>query len=224
MINTAGQSGTADISKKAVLQDFIYTSIKERIINGEIPPGGIIIENSFTEEFGTSRTPIREALLRLQRDRLVSIYPRQGTFATQISIKDVYEIFDIRLLIEPAVARQICPTVDLEKMESFREQFGDKNLALISYKKWFYLDRSFHDFLIESSGNETLIRTYQDIMDQHLRVRILAGKSPSRANKTNDEHIRIIDAFARRDAEAVEQYMREHIIASREAAVTLDRF
>ena len=217
MINTAGQSGTADISKKAVLQDFIYTSIKERIINGEIPPGGIIIENSFTEEFGTSRTPIREALLRLQRDR-------QGTVATQISIKDVYEIFDIRLLIEPAVARQICPTVDLEKMESFREQFGDKNLAQISYKKWFYLDRSFHDFLIESSGNETLIRTYQDIMDQHLRVRILAGKSPSRANKTNDEHIRIIDAFARRDAEAVEQYMREHIIASREAAVTLDRF
>ncbi|WP_319562853.1 GntR family transcriptional regulator [Marispirochaeta sp.] len=223
MIDTARHSGTADISKKAVLQDFIYSSIKERIINGDIPPGGIIIENNFAEEFGTSRTPIREALLRLQRDRLVVIYPRQGTFATQISIKDVYEIFDIRLLIEPAVARKICAAVDLEKIESFREPFMDRSLAQSSYKKWFYLDRSFHDFLIEASGNETLIRTYQDIMDQHLRVRILAGKSPRRADKTNDEHIRIIDAFIRRDEDAVEQFMREHIIASREAAVTLDR-
>lgn len=222
-----GKSSAAkqiDVSKKVVLQDFIYLSIKERIINCEIAPGEILNENAFAEEFGTSRTPIREALLRLQRDRLVVIYPRQGTIASQISLKDVYEIFDIRLLIEPTVARQVSKVIDLEKIEEFREQFTNRALAEISYKKWFYLDRRFHDFLVESTGNETLMRTYQDIMDQHLRVRILAGKLPARASDTNDEHIRILTAFAERDGEAAERCMREHIIASREAAVKLDRY
>ena len=221
--NTDVTSNTEGI-RKGGLQDSIYATIKERIIDGEIPPGGLIVESSLSEEFGTSRTPIREALLRLQRDRLVTIFPRQGTFASQISLKSVYEIFEIRLMIEPAVARQICPTVDLEKIEEFRIKFSDQSLAESSYKTWFYMDRRFHDFLIESSENETLIRTYQDIMDLHLRVRILAGKSPSRASHTNSEHLRILDAFARRDADTAESFMRSHIIASREAAVKLDRF
>ena len=224
MVEKTLMPGTNDTAKKVVGQDYIYTTIKERIINCEIAPGEIIIENSFASEFGTSRTPVREALLRLQRDRLVVIYPRQGTFASQISLKDVYEIYDIRLLIEPAVAAQVAPTIDIEKIEEFRRQFTDRALAESSYKHWFYLDRRFHDFLIESTGNETLKRSYQDIMDQHLRVRILAGKLPARADHTNDEHIKILDAFVSRNAHAAEEQMREHILASREAAIKLDRY
>ncbi len=224
MTGNIGSSSTSDSQRKGGLQDSIYVTIKERIIDGEIPAGGLIVESSLSEEFGTSRTPIREALLRLQRDRLVTIFPRQGTFASQISLKSVYEIFEIRLMIEPAVARQICPSIDIDRIDEFRKQFSDNSLAESSYKTWFHMDREFHDFLIESTENETLIRTYQDIMDQHLRVRILAGKTPSRASHTNNEHLKILDAFANRDPDTAENYMRSHIIASREAAVKLDRF
>ncbi len=224
MSDNTGTSNAADPQRKGVLQDSIYATIKERIIDGDIPPGGLIVESSLSDEFGTSRTPIREALLRLQRDRLVTIYPRQGTFASQISLKSVYEIFEIRLMIEPAVARQICPTIDIERIEEFRRHFSDNSLAESSYKTWFHMDRDFHDFLIQSTENETLIRTYQDIMDLHLRVRILAGKTPSRATHTNNEHLKILDAFTNRDPDTAENYMRSHIIASREAAVKLDRF
>lgn len=211
------------LPKKAVPQDFIYASIKERIINCEIPPGGLIVENEFAEEFGTSRTPIREALLRLQRDRLVQIFPRRGTFTTQISLKEVDEIFDIRLMIEPQIIQQVISTIDLSKVQEFKDQFSDPELASVSYKKWFFLDRRFHEFLVESTENDTLIRTYLEIMDKLLRVRIMIGKLPTRAETTNDEHIRILDAILARDDKKAAEYMREHIIASREAAFKLDR-
>lgn len=210
-------------TRKTISQEEIYASIKERIINCEIPPGGLIVENSLAAEFGTSRTPIREALLRLQRDGLVQIFPRRGTFTTQISLKEVEEIFDIRLMIEPQIIERVAATIDLEKVDEFRRQFSDPKLASVSYRKWFYLDRRFHEFLVEATGNATLISSYLAIMDKHLRVRIMIGKLPSRAEMTNDEHLRILDALTARDGKAAAEWMREHIVASREAAFKLDQ-
>lgn len=207
------------------LQERVYGQLKDRIINCDMLPGDVISEDQYAGEFGTSRTPIREALLRLQRENLVVIFPRQGTFVSQISLQDIYEIYQIRLIMEPRVARiAVRGGIDEEKLGRFRDLFAHVDLASCGFKEWFQHDRDFHGFIIHSSHNKHLIGMYESIMDQSQRMRILAGRLPSRIDSTNNEHIGVVDALFTKDEELIEKTMTSHIIASRDAALRIEGF
>ena len=206
------------------LQELVYLRLKERIVNCDLLPGSVLSEDRLTSEFGTSRTPVREALLRLQRELLVDIFPRQGTFVSQISLKDIYEVFDIRLIIEPRVARAVAKHLDAAVLENFRRTFASLDLSESSFKEWFRHDRDLHSYLIEKSDNRRLVQMYSSIMDQNLRMRILAGKVPRRIADANQEHEKIVDALLSQDEERIENVMSDHILASRDAALKIEGF
>jgi DNA-binding GntR family transcriptional regulator len=184
----------------------------------------VICEDVLVERFGTSRTPIREALLRLQRERLVDIFPRQGTFVSRICLKDIYEIYQLRLIIEPQVVKISCKNLDPAVLGRFRDFFDGLDAQKCSYTDWFRQDRELHGYIVEGSGNSHLCQMYGSIMDQNLRMRILAGKIPSRMRETNHEHLAIIDALLARDEEKAEEVMVSHILSSRNAALQLENF
>ena len=206
------------------LQDLVYGRIKERIVDCRMLPGSVIAEDALAEEFGTSRTPVREALLRLQRENLVTIFPRQGTFVSQISLKDIYEVFQVRWIIEPRMARISCHRMDPAVLEEFRGAFRRMDREMPEFDEWFRRDREFHDYIIGSGDNGHLTRLYGSIMDQNQRMRILAGKLPRRAADTNREHAQLVEALLSRSEERIEKAMAEHIIASRDAALRIDGF
>jgi DNA-binding GntR family transcriptional regulator len=206
------------------LQEKVYTRLKENIVNCEMLPGAVICEDVLAEKFGTSRTPIREALLRLQREGLVTIFPRQGTFVSQISRKDIYEIYQIRLIIEPKVARISCPNLNPETLTRFRDLFIRLETTECSYADWFRYDRDLHWYIVDSSGNRHLRQMYGTIIDQNLRMRILAGRLPMRMRETNQEHVAILDALLTQDADRVEEVVASHIIASRNTALRIEGF
>jgi DNA-binding GntR family transcriptional regulator len=206
------------------LQEKVYNLIKEKIVNCEMLPGAVICEDVLVERFGTSRTPIREALLRLQRERLVDIFPRQGTFVSQICLKDIYEIYQLRLIIEPQVVKISCKNLDPAVLRRFRDFFDGLDAQKCSYAEWFRQDRELHSYIVDSSGNSHLRQMYGSIMDQNLRMRILAGKIPSRMRETNHEHLAILDALLARDEQKAEEVMVSHILSSRNAALQLENF
>ncbi len=210
--------------KKEALQEQVYRRIKERIISCEMLPGSVVSEDSLASEFGTSRTPIREALLRLQREHLIDIYPRQGTFVSPISVQDIYEIYQIRLLLEPKIARISSRRMDRGVLEQFLKLFTTMDMGTISFKDWFQYDRDLHDYIVECTQNKHLIEMYRVVMDQNQRMRILAGRLPKRIESTNQEHIAIIQAFLSQDEERIEQVMSAHILASRDAVLKLEGF
>ncbi|MDR1316489.1 MAG: GntR family transcriptional regulator [Spirochaetales bacterium] len=204
------------------MQEKVYTIIKEDIVNCEMAPGSVICEDVLVEKFGTSRTPIREALLRLQRERLVDIFPRQGTFVSRICLKDIYEIYQLRLIIEPQVARVSCCNLDGGVLEGFRDFFARCAASGSSYAQWFRQDRELHSYIIAGSGNTHLQQIYATIMNQNLRIRILAGKFPDRMHATNHEHIALLDALLAKDADKAEKLMASHICSSRDGALRLE--
>lgn len=206
------------------LQEVVYVGLKERIVNCEMLPGSVISEDRLASEFGISRTPVREALLRLQRENLVDIFPRQGTFVSQISLKDIYEVFQIRLIIEPRVARAVGKNLDAGILENFRRTFASIDFRGSSFKEWFRHDRDFHSYIIEKSDNRRLVQMYSSIMDQNLRMRILAGTVPHRIPDTNQEHENIVDALLSQDEDRIEKVMSDHILASRDAALKIEGF
>ncbi|MCX7786086.1 MAG: GntR family transcriptional regulator [Spirochaetes bacterium] len=210
--------------KKEALQEQVYRRIKERIITCEMLPGSVVSEDMLASEFGTSRTPIREALLRLQREHLIDIYPRQGTFVSSISLQDIYEVYQIRLLLEPRIARISSRRMDRDVLNRFLHLFTTMDIGSISFKDWFQYDRDLHDYIVECTQNKHLIEMYRVVMDQNQRMRILAGRLPKRIESTNEEHIAIIHALLSQDEERIEQVMSAHILASRDAVLKLEGF
>jgi DNA-binding GntR family transcriptional regulator len=206
------------------LQEKVYTLIKEEIVNCGMSPGSVICEDVLVEKFGTSRTPIREALLRLQRERLVDIFPRQGTFVSQISLKDIYEIYQLRLIIEHKTVKISCRNLNPVILEKFRNFFIRLETEDCPYTEWFRQDRNLHSYIVDCSGNSHLRQMYATIMDQNLRMRILAGKFPDRMRETNHEHIAILDALLSKNADRAEEVMAAHIVSSRNGALRLEEF
>ena len=204
-------------------QHRIYDIIKHRIVNCEILPGHALYEDHFAEEFGTSRTPVREALLKLRNDGLVSILPRKGTFISQITVQSVYEIYQLRRLLEPGVGTEVKDHVDSDRLAEFRGIFERIPFEQELLQDWFRFDREFHTYLVECTGNGMLLMLYEYIMNHQQRVSILAAKQPLRLQETAKEHAAIIDALLDKDDARITTAILAHIRASWDASLRVER-
>ena len=205
--------------RRSIDTNQIYPTLKQRIINCELPPGEPIHEDEFAREFGTSRTPVRESLMQLRNDELVSIVPRKGTFVSQITVQNVYEVYQIRQLLEPDVGATVRGTLDAAKLEEFRDVFRRVCTEEELFQRWFEFDREFHTYIVSGAGNAMLLRLYESIMNHQQRISILSVKQPRRLEHTWREHSRIINALLGDNDQAVRDAITDHITASWEAAL-----
>lgn len=216
------------ILKKA-LKENAYQLIKNRIIYCKMMPGDDISEEYIAQELGISRTPVREALLQLEKENFVDIYPRKGTFVSQISLQDIYEIFEIRQIIECYAAKVVCKQISPKKLNYYRKkfikEFGNFNDDLDDYSKWMEIDREFHTYIVNATQNSNLIQIFVNIFDRHQRARyLLASKIPNRVQSSVDEHIQLIDAIIECDEDKINEAVTLHITNSREGFIRLQSF
>lgn len=199
-----------------------YDYIKALIISGEYPPNHIISEEIIQKELNMSRTPVREALIKLQSENFINILPRRGVFVAPITIKKAREIFEIRNMIEPQIVAQITPTIDKEELKKIRMKLTtDLSHFTKAEKKEFFIkvDSTLHMFLYEQNGNETLIKTMEAIIDQNQRFRFSTFFANSRDENTLKEHLEIIDAMMNDDAEGARDAMIRHLKASLDVTI-----
>ena len=204
-------------------QQRIYGALKARIVNCEMPPGETVYEDRIAQEFGTSRTPVREALLKLRNDNLVSIIPRKGTFVSHITVQDVYEIYQIRRLLEPGIAVLVRDDVDPERLHAFSLAFETLKTDTELLPEWFEVDREFHTYLAECTRNRSLITIYDGIMNHQQRISILASRLPGRLENTVTEHQNIIAALVKKYVAAIEDSINTHITAAWEASLRIEQ-
>jgi DNA-binding GntR family transcriptional regulator len=199
-----------DVSKK--LQ--VYEILKNRIVQGELKPQEYLNEQQLCEDLGISKTPVREALQHLERNRLVVIVPNKGCFVSNISLDLVREVFEIREIYECAAARFAANlanktqfTAILENHESFRvtDEEGVRRSLLSGYQ--------IHEIIVNSAGNSFLTEYYGNVLDHILRIRIyfLSSFDSKRLSETCEEHKRILQAIIDGDPDRSEKAMREHL-------------
>jgi DNA-binding GntR family transcriptional regulator len=192
--------------------DRAYLRIKEKIITVQMLPGSVIQEARLIQELGLGRTPIREALKRLQTENLVVVAPRRGMFVSDVAITDLQQIFEVRVELEGLCARlaaqRITPAQlsDLRSLvvECRRSNQGDKELVLS-------LDRRFHQLMAESAGNKFLRSEVEKFYNLSLRVWYLAINSIQSQDVDVAAHFAIADAIETRDCDRSERRTREHI-------------
>ena len=195
------------------LNEWVYDQLKSMICSTSIKPGEQINIEHIAEEMGVSRTPVREALLRLQQDGLVRSVSRVGYFCTSITKRDIREMFELREMLEAFAARKATTNLSDEDLTHLRQSFEPLSLEIADGQYQNFLDSEiqFHTLLVNRASNRKILEVMNALYDHMLRVRILSLFSHEHVVQSFDEHMVILDALERRDAVAAEAAMAHHM-------------
>jgi len=205
--------------KKESLKQKAYDDIKSKIINCEYMPNSFLNETTLMEGINTSRTPIREALSKLEQENLVTIIPKKGIMVNDLSLNDISMIFQVRELIEPFIIRTNGSNIDKKALKLMRSMVME-DITKQNAKKIYQIDDRLHRFFISSSGNKYFLQTMDHIYNQNHRLRILSGqKIDSRLKETQEEHLNIIDLLIAGKNDDAADALKKHIDNSKNAAI-----
>lgn len=203
----------------------VYQRLKKAITTRLIEPGERIDINKLAEQWGVSRTPIKDAISRLTAEGLVVVKPKIGTYATRFTAKDMMELFSIRLLLEAGICSDVVQNVtktQLEELDEARlacEAVLDKANDGFDFFLFNELDERFHELLIAASGNRKLLETYQSL-NFHTQVsRYYYNKYEQKIEQTKEEHAAMVDAIRKGDAAQLEDVIRRHIQSGKDLLV-----
>lgn len=201
---------------KEPLKHQAYQIIKDNIVNCIYAPGAIINEELIREEIGASRTPIRDALSRLEQEGLVKILPKKGIIISSMTVKELNMLYEARLLIEPYVVKHYGSRIPQETyLEYYNlcrnytpEAAGGLSLADV--------DDNFHQMFINAADNSYFRNLYSTIESQIRRTRMICRKTSSnRSSVTMTEHLAIVEAALKNDWDSASAAMTSHLIASK---------
>jgi len=198
---------------KETLPNRAYNEIKRRILNNEIPSNSIMLEQELAELLDMSRTPIREALIRLSNEGMVEVRPRHGMRVLPLSAQDMSEIYDILTALESKAAEIVATNgLNREQLTELHSSIDemDSSLERNDLTAWGNADERFHRLLVEYSENQRLINIVNTFWDQSHRVRMLTLHIRPKPSKSNRDHRKVIDAIEVGDPETARNEHREH--------------
>ena len=197
------------------LKQVAYETLKQKIITCQITPGSILTEDMLCEELNASRTPVRDAVGRLEQEHLVSIMPKKGIKVNRVSLNSIRELFEIRRMLEPAVVLWYGNRIQDEVYARYIQQFQRTDMAL---QELFDLDQAFHQMFISASGNRYFSSIYEMIADQVFRYRVLTSET-FRLDATQQEHYEIAANCIRGEWDLASAAMLRHIENSKLAII-----
>jgi DNA-binding GntR family transcriptional regulator len=198
-----------------------YSVIKAKILSCEYPPDTFLNEAVLMAEIGASRTPIREAMTKLEHENLVRIVPKKGVLVTGISLGEIKEVYQVRELLEPHIIRVWGKNVDHQVLVAYRESLESYDPDLPEETK-FQLDNQLHRLIFDNCENKYFVQLLDTVYDQTNRIRIISGKQiRRRLEDTRVEHLAIVDRFLANDIEGAATAMSVHLENSKKAAFEL---
>lgn len=210
------------VERQLTLRERIVAFVKDSIINGRLKPGERVPEHDIAENFGISRTPIREAFRQLESEGFITVIPRKGAVVSPITAKDVSEFYAIKSLLEGYAAGLACTKFtkkELKKLTQINQQM-QRCAAKNDVQGFYRLDNQFHEVFLSSCGNDKLCVLAHQIAQQFERFRIMALSMPGRMKTSIKQHEDIIKAFTERKADVVEKLVRANAEFSAEILVT----
>jgi DNA-binding GntR family transcriptional regulator len=195
------------------LKDEAYRVIKEAITSLKFQPGDPIMEGKLAKNLGISKTPVRNALVRLEQEGLVQTIPFRGTFVSLLTVRDVREIYEVRGALEELAIRKLAERVSSVDLQRLRAAIDASAVQLHGGHLEQSLEsiREFHEGLVQLSDNHWLIDMYASLADHLTRIRNICGHIPGRVEKDAPQHMAIVDAIERPDLEAAVGALRTHL-------------
>jgi len=203
------------------LRDVTFETLRKAIISGDIKPGERLMEVSLAEQMGVSRTPVREAIRRLEAEGLVTMVPRKGTHVSELSSKDIIDVLEVRgaldKLATSLAAKRVQPQ-QIRALESIHRQFiscVEKGNMEGAIRK----DIEFHDAIYAASGNSRLIGVLSSLKEHVYRFRVIYLRDLNIAEHVEQEHQQILDALKEHNEELAAKLSEQHIRNQMDAIV-----
>ncbi|MBT3178455.1 MAG: GntR family transcriptional regulator [Desulfobacula sp.] len=207
--------------RKSLGQD-VFDYLKKSIIDQSIEPGARLVESKISDMLGISRTPLREALHKLEREDWIEKIPSGGFQVVTLTKDDIEQTFGIRSVLEAYAARLAAEnheTLDLIPLEKKIMEFKIC-LEKKDHDKLQKINTQFHDLLYALSKSPKLIKMINQLRAQISRFRQMILKQSEYAHKSNEDHIKMLEAIKNRDGDAVEKLVKAHIIKGKIAVLT----
>jgi DNA-binding GntR family transcriptional regulator len=215
------EPASADTGGRDSAQTRVVEALRRSIASGSLAPRSQVSESALAAKFGTSRTPIREALKQLQTEGLVKIIPRVGTFVTEPSWQEIVELSQVKEMLEALAARLVAQRGDsaIVSVLETNVEASQTTVERGDLEGYVTLVRQFHDALVRGANNQKLLAHYRILMNQFAYNRLVFSslQQPGRLLASLDEHAIIVRAIVAGDADAAELSMRMHANQSRRA-------
>jgi DNA-binding GntR family transcriptional regulator len=205
------------------LADAVYAALRQAILDREFDPGEPLTEHQLCRRFGVSRTPVREALAKLERDRLVRVVPKKGAFVRTLSHDEIRDLYELREALEALVVRLAAPRMDRDELAHFEARFRELRArgAKGRYPDLRTLGEELHRHLVKKAENAKLAQVLEEIRDQLGSVWTMSMLAPRRVSGLIGEHLAIIDALKRGRPALAERLMARHVRRVRDAIFRL---
>lgn len=194
------------------LRDVVFQTLRQAILKGELQPGERLMEIKLAETLGVSRTPIREAIRKLELEGLVVMIPRKGAAVANITEKDTKDVLEVRRTLEMFAVEVTCDRITPEQLAQLKaaakEFEASKGADLIRIAE---TDMKFHEIIYEATQNERLVQMLNNLRENMYRYRIEYLKDPNYYDSLVGEHREILNAIETGDKERARICMRDHI-------------
>ena len=195
------------------LRDVVFKTLRQAILKGELEPGERLMEIQLAERLGVSRTPIREAIRKLELEGLVLMIPRKGAEVAKISESNLRDVLEVRRSLEELAIDLACQRITAEELESlnkaevdFKAAIGNGDAMQIAQT-----DEQFHEIIYNSTKNQKLVQILNNLREQMYRYRTEYLKDTQRHSQLIQEHHEIVKALELRDEEQVVKIIRQHL-------------
>ncbi|WP_025745841.1 GntR family transcriptional regulator [Kallotenue papyrolyticum] len=208
---------------EASLTERAYQAISRAIANLEFKPGEVLRQDRLARWLSISRTPVREALRRLEQEGIIQTVAGRGLIVAELTVKDVEDMLDLLRLTDAHAAFLAAQRRSDQQAARLLEVTRELLAAAEAHdiERWTQADRPYHDIVLSAAGNQLLRQTIQDVRRRLHRITINSGTRPERLIACTHEHVAVAEAIAARDAEAARRLMAEHIDAMSRSAMAL---
>lgn len=200
------------------LRDRAYEQIKHRIITCDLKPGEVLSEAALSASLDIGRTPVHQAIDRLVTDGLIDVMPRKGIMVKPVSLDEIFDIIDVRLINESHCARRAAASAEPEDVARMTANLDAMWKAAQSraIESMMELDREFHALLSGLTRNKVLTEILRNLQDRSTRLWFISLRAGEQHVRVCEQHAAIIDGVRRHDPDAAEQAIRAHIEAFRD--------
>lgn len=203
------------------LRDVVFNTLRQAILTGELKPGERLMEIHLANRLGVSRTPIREAIRKLELEGLVTMIPRRGAEVAQITEKSMKDVLEVRRTLDALSAELACERISKEEEEALKKACLNFEAAVKTKdtKAIAKADVAIHDIIAAATGNQRLIQLINNLAEQMYRYRFEYIKDASQHERIIEEHRIIYESIVKKDKEAAAEMAKTHIDNQEKAVI-----
>ena len=212
---------SVDMDEYLPLRDVVFNTLRKAILKGELKPGERLMEIALAERLGVSRTPVREAMRKLELEGLVVMIPRRGAQVANITEKDLNDVLEVRIALENLSIENACARMTEEQLAELKKagRYFEETIKEGNLVKLAEADVAFHEVIYKASDNRRLNQVLNNLREQIYRYRVEYLKEEETRNVLVKEHEEIYEAIKNRDVKKAQEIIFRHIENQREAII-----